>query len=575
MAGSVAICYVVALTWRIRVKRNNSILLVDDSRLNRLTLSDILREGYQIIEAENGKIALEILAERRSEIAVVILDLVMPVMDGFGVMEEVAKHPEYKYIPIIVATTDDDVENERRCLELGAWDFIPKSFRPEIIRFRVMNAISKNKMRLLEYDMLTGIYNQQRFYQATRDMLDETNDQKFAFIHFDIECFKMINAFYGVKTGDKLICYVASQIHDIMKDREGTFGRINGDIFCICIPFESVQEIADILEELKMRVREYAADIYHINTAAGIYIIEDNDMDVSVIYDKSCIAAKQCKGHYMVSQALYTKEMGEKLEREQRIVSEMDRALEQEEFLIYFQPKYELKEYRPNGAEALVRWRKPDGTLISPGEFIPVFEQNGFITKLDYYVWEKVCQFIRQELDEGREPEPISVNVSRMNLYQPHFLESISNLIKKYNVSPKYLYLELTESMFSDSAHVIYDSVANLHEMGFTILMDDFGSGYSSLNVLKDVDLDVLKLDMKFFSKGSSLKGEKIVESVIRMADSLKMPVIAEGVEEKHQVEMLSMLGCNFIQGYYFAKPMPMDAYRRLVRGLPEKEKEN
>lgn len=555
------------------MKKNNSILLVDDSRLNRMTLSEILQEGHQIIEAENGRIALDILAERREEIAVVILDLVMPVLDGFGVLEEIARHPEYKYIPIIVATTDDDVENEKRCLELGVWDFIPKTFRPEIIRFRVMNVIKKSKLRLLEYDTLTGIYNQQRFYQVTRDMLDESREQKFAFIHFDIECFKMINAFYGVKTGDRLICFVARQIADIMNGREGTYGRINGDIFCICIPFEKVQEIADVLEDLKQRVRDYAEDIYHINTAAGIYIIEDNDMDVSVIYDKASIAAKQCKGHYMVSQSLYTKEMGEKLEREQRIVSEMDRALNQEEFVVYFQPKYELKQYRPNGAEALVRWRKPDGTLVPPGEFIPIFEQNGFITKLDYYVWEKVCQFIRRELDDGREPEPISVNVSRVNLYQPHFLESITNLLKKYRISPKYLYLELTESTFSDSAHVIYDSVENLHDLGFTILMDDFGSGYSSLNVLKDVNLDVLKLDMKFFSKGSStVKGQKIVESVIRMADSLKMPVIAEGVEEKHQVEMLSGLGCNYIQGYYFAKPMPEEQYRRLVRGLPMNE---
>lgn len=564
---------VAPLEGAVKMKKQNSILLVDASSQSRLTLSEILHEGYQMIEAENGQAALDILAERREEIAVVIVDLVMPVLDGFGLLEEIGKHPEYKFVPVIVATADNDVENEKRCLALGAWDFISKSSCSEIIRFRVMNVIKNNRLRMLEYDILTGIYNQQRFYQATRDMLDESKEQKFAFIHFDIECFKMINTLYGAKAGEKVICYVAQQLQEVMRHRAGTYGRIVGDIFCICLPFENVQEIADVLEDLKGRVRGYEKNLYYIDTAAGIYIIEDNDMNVSVIYDKAAIAAKQCKGHYMVSQAMYTKEMGERLEREQRIVSEMDRALQQEEFVVYFQPKYELKRRCPNGAEALVRWRKPDGRLVGPGEFIPIFEQNGFITKLDYYVWEKVCQFIRRELDDGRVPEPISVNVSRVNLYQPHFLESITNLIEKYDISPEYLYLELTESTFSDSTHVIYDSVEYLHEMGFTILMDDFGSGYSSLNVLKDVNLDVLKLDMKFFSKGSStIKGQKIVESVIRMADSLKMPVIAEGVEERHQVEMLSDLGCNYIQGYYFARPMPAEEYRRLLRGLPVKE---
>ena len=274
-----------------------------------------------------------------------------------------------------------------------------------------------------------------------------------------------------------------------------------------------------------------------------------------------------CKGQYMHHEALYTEQMGKEMQREQQIINEMDTALEEKQFVVYFQPKYELDGYTPRGAEALVRWKKPDGTMVSPGEFIPVFEKNGFIIKLDYYVWDQVCQLIATALRAGRKPDPISVNVSRVNLYNPNFLESLVNLVEKYRIPPEYLHLELTESVFSDTENVILNAVNYLHKAGFTILMDDFGSGYSSLNVLKDIDLDVLKIDMKFLSKGKDDgRGEKILAAVIQMAKALDMPVIAEGVEEKKQVQMLKRLGCNYIQGYYFAKPMPQEDYERLAR---------
>ncbi len=547
--------------------RGNDILIVDDGRLNRTSFADILKDQYGILEAENGKAALEILEKRKNSIALIILDLIMPVMDGYEFLEVYQKSDEYRYIPVIVSTTSDDAETERRCLELGAWDFIPKTFHPEIIRFRVRNAVEKSKVRLLEYDSLTEIYSQQKFFQMTRELLDNSGDEHFAFIHFDIDRFKMINRFYGEKEGDRLICYVANAIREVMReyDSRSIYGRISGDVFGICMPYQELGDIYGVIERIKERIRKHTVH-YYLKTCSGIYLIEDKEMDVSVIFDNACMAAAQCKEKYMVHEAMYTKELSESLKREQEIIDEMDAALEQNQFVVYFQPKYELEGLSPGGAEALVRWRKPDGTMISPGVFIPIFEKNGFITKLDYYVWEKVCQFIRQELDAGRKPAPVSVNVSRVNLYNPKFLDSLIDLVEKYKIPPKYLHLELTESVFSDNATIIQDTVFYLHKAGFTILMDDFGSGYSSLNVLKDVDLDVLKIDMKFFSKGATAeKGAKIIEAVIKMAESLHMTVIAEGVEESEQVEFLTKLGCDYIQGYYFAKPMPQEQYQELM----------
>lgn len=547
--------------------RGNNILIVDDGKLNRTSFAAILKGEYGILEAADGKAALEILAKRKNSIALIILDLIMPVMDGYEFLEAYRKVDEYRYIPVIVSTTNDDAETERKCLELGAWDFIPKTFHPEIIRFRVRNAIDKSKVRLLEYDSLTEIYSQQKFFQMTRELLDNSGEEHLAFIHFDIDRFKMINSFYGAKEGDRLICYVANAIREVMNayDARSTYGRISGDVFGICMPYKELGDIYGVIARIKEQIRKHTVH-YYLETCSGIYLIEDKEMDVSVIFDNACMAAAQCKEKYMVHDAMYTKELSESLKREQEIIDEMDTALEQNQFVVYFQPKYELEDLSPGGAEALVRWQKPDGTMVSPGVFIPIFEKNGFITKLDYYVWEKVCQFIRQELDAGRKPAPISVNVSRVNLYNPKFLDSLIDLVEKYKIPPKYLHLELTESVFSDNATMIQDTVFYLHKAGFTILMDDFGSGYSSLNVLKDVDLDVLKIDMKFFSKGGTAdKGAKIIEAVIKMAESLNMTVIAEGVEEPEQVEFLTKLGCDYIQGYYFAKPMPQEQYQELM----------
>ena len=548
------------------MKTKTHILIVDDSKFNRMTFADILKDDYAIFEAENGREALNILARKSNCIALIILDLAMPEMDGFEFLKIYQQTEAYRYIPVIVATANDDTENESKCLQLGAWDFIPKTFQPDIIRFRVLNAIDKSKVRFLEYDSLTGIYSQQKFYQLTREMLDSSSDEEFAFIHFDIDRFKMINALYGAAEGDRLICYVAYAIKMTMDEYgKSTYGRINGAIFGICMAYKQIKDIYNILEQIKARVRKHVVN-YYFETCAGIYLIQDREMEVDAIFDNASIAATQCKENYMIHEALFTKEMNDKVKHEQSVIDEMSKALDEGQFIVYFQPKYDLEGYNPGGAEALVRWRKPDGTIVSPGEFIPIFEKNGFITKLDFYVWEKVCQFIRQELDEGREPAPISVNVSRVNLYNPNFLESLIDLVEKYKILPRYLHLELTERAFSDSAERIQDAVKYLHKAGFTILMDAFGSGYSSLNVLKDVDLDVLKIDMKFFSKGGTQeKGAKIIEAVIKMAEALDMTVIAEGVEDKEQVEFLTKVGCDYIQGYYFAKPMPEEQYKKLI----------
>lgn len=553
--------------------RRKYVLIVDDCQQDRMAVADVLRSDYDILEACNGKQALEILSRKRAQISLIMLDLMMPVMDGYEFLEMYRKRKEYSYLPVVVCTTEDDPEREQKSLGLGAWDFVLKKSSPGIMRLRAGNAIEKSKVRFLEYDFLTGIYGQQKFYQATRELLDQRAGANFAFIHFDIDRFRIINTLYGSKEGDRLIHFVAGAIRKVMTAYgRGTYGRLGGDVFGMCVPYEDGAAIYHILEGIRAEIRKHSVH-YYLETCAGIYLVDDPDMEVAAMHDNAEIAAAQCKGQYMVHDVLYTEEIGQKVLREQHIIDEMDAALAEQQFIVYFQPKYQLKKMAPYGAEALVRWKKPSGEIVLPNEFIPIFERNGFITKLDYYVWEKVCQFIDSELSQGRNPAPISVNVSRVNLYNPDFMDSLIDLIHRYHIPPHYLNLELTESVFSEDAELIQRAVNYLHDAGFTILMDDFGSGYSSLNILKDVDLDVLKIDMKFFSKGNTAeKGAKIIEAVIRMAESLDMMVIAEGVEEKHQVDFLNDLGCDYIQGYYFGRPMSQDQYEKLTNHDEEEQ---
>ena len=553
--------------------RRKYVLIVDDCQQDRMAVADVLRSDYDILEACNGKQALEILSRKRAQISLIMLDLMMPVMDGYEFLEMYRKRKEYSYLPVVVCTTEDDPEREQKSLELGAWDFVLKNSSHGIMRLRAGNAIEKSKVRFLEYDFLTGIYGQQKFYQATRELLDQRAGANFAFIHFDIDRFRIINTLYGSKEGDRLIHFVAGAIRKVMTAYgRGTYGRLGGDVFGMCVPYEDGAAIYHILEGIRAEIRKHSVH-YYLETCAGIYLVDDPDMEVAAMHDNAEIAAAQCKGQYMVHDVLYTEEIGQKVLREQHIIDEMDAALAEQQFIVYFQPKYQLKKMAPYGAEALVRWKKPSGEIVLPNEFIPIFERNGFITKLDYYVWEKVCQFIDSELSQGRNPAPISVNVSRVNLYNPDFMDSLIDLIHRYHIPPHYLNLELTESVFSEDAELIQRAVNYLHDAGFTILMDDFGSGYSSLNILKDVDLDVLKIDMKFFSKGNTAeKGAKIIEAVIRMAESLDMMVIAEGVEEKHQVDFLNDLGCDYIQGYYFGRPMSQDQYEKLTNHDEEEQ---
>ena len=556
-----------------------TVLIIDDNKINRQILNKILEQHYKTVEAENGQVGLDLLLQNPVGYSAILLDLSMPVMDGYTFLQHIQENSKLKNIPIIVTTSHSETDREIKSLEMGAWDFVSKPYNPDIILFRLKNAISRSQLETLkeivyltEFDKLTGLYTKNHFFQETHRMLTEFSNEKFVFIRFDIDRFSLINSYFGMSHGDKVLRYIAETLPVLVKQADHfTYGRIEADIFAACVSIDrkryqkKYQFAVNLVEKTKRILAEFDKN-FDIVPSFGLYEILDNSIRPNILYDRASLAAKTCKGSYIQLYSWYDDSMEQQLKHDQNIANEMTKALENNQFVPFFQPKYDLRTNKIAGAEALIRWKHPDKGLIPPASFIPIFERNGFVSKVDYYMWESVCKALRKWIDEGKTILPISINISRIDLYNPLLVEVICNLVDKYKIPSNLLNLEITESSYMDTPEIMLQTMSRLQEKGFVVMMDDFGSGYSSLNVLKDMPVDVLKIDMKFLSKDKEDgRSESIIASIVRMAKWLNVTCIAEGAETFRQVEFLKNIGCEFAQGYYYSKPIPQDEFEKLV----------
>lgn len=421
---------------------------------------------------------------------------------------------------------------------------------------------------LATYDELTGIYNKQAFYTKTKEMLLDNPDKNFDLLRINIERFKVLNDLFGESTGDKLLRYIGKFLKEINLPL-CVSGRLYADNFVVC--YEAGKgDSRRMINTLQM-----VADSFAINNRTilsfGLYRIDDKTLPVSVMCDRANMALWKAKGNFKNPYCEYDEKMRQQVLKEQKIINAMEMAIQNKEFTLYLQPKYNIEKGTIIGAEALVRWISQENGFISPGDFIPVFENNGFVYEVDKFIWEESCRYLRKWLDEGREVHPISVNVSRIDLYDPKLVKHLVDLREKYQLPSQYLELEITESAYTEDPEQIITITRQLREAGFVILMDDFGTGYSSLNMLKDIQIDVLKLDMGFLkSSDYSAKGGNILTAILKMAESLKMQTIAEGVETKEQVEFLKSIGCKYVQGFYYSKPLPVEDFEKLISDTEE-----
>lgn len=546
------------------------ILVVDDSSVNRQILCKILSDDYDILQAENGKKALTLLEQHGGRISVILLDIAMPVMNGYEFLDKVQSLPRFLGIPIIVMTQHEGEETEITALSLGASDFLTKPYRPTIIRQRIANIIKLREtasvVNAAERDLLTGVYNKDEFYRRADEMLTKEPQGKFFIISVDVERFKLVNDLFGADEGDKLLKYIAKLLLMSVSE-DGLCGKLSGDIFLALIP----QDVCSDLEHqvfgfMSNSIKDYPLNI-SLSLKYGVYRVESRGVPVNVMCDRAKLAADSIKGKYDVDFAYYEESLREVLLAEQQILSDMKAALRNKEFVVYFQPIYDLVTETLTSAEALVRWMHPQKGIISPSQFIPLFEKNGFITDLDIYVWDYTCRAIRQWLDSGYSVVPVAVNVSRMDIYDPNLPDILMGIINKYELTPRHLSLEITETAYTESPIQLIKAVRALHELGFIIEMDDFGSGYSSLNMLSELPLDMLKIDMQFLhSYTQENRKGNILNFIISLAKWLGLTVVAEGIETHAHMMFLRSMGCNYGQGFYFSRPMIETDFGNLLR---------
>ena len=417
------------------------------------------------------------------------------------------------------------------------------------------------------HSVLKGIGKRRRFRRNVNDLLFSSSKQ-IGFIQFDIRKFKIINDLYGEKFGDKVLDFIMNQLKEYC-NKEQYFINLRSDVFMIVTEYEKEEELIDFIHQLDARIKNFKN--VKLQIVYGVYTVEDREMELRQMEDRSAMARKAAKDNILTNILFYNEQFKDSLYNRKFIEENMQAAISERQFVMYLQPKYSIIKNEIIGAEALVRWNHPERGMIFPDQFIPIIEENGFIKKVDYYIWEEACRFIRRCEEAGISSCPVSVNVSRVHLRDNECIQVLSDMIERCKITKKLLELEITETANDQQ---ISKKALQLKEEGFTLLMDDFGSGYSSLNILLETPFDMIKLDKKFMENMIvSGKGRLILEQVVLMADKLELGLLAEGVETQEQIEMLQNIGCDQVQGYYYARPMPADDFFSLLKEQQDSRK--
>lgn len=414
-------------------------------------------------------------------------------------------------------------------------------------------------------DDLTGVYYNDTFFEKADEFLKGAERERYCMMAVDVEHFRLFNKIHGSESGRSLLKAIADMLVRFTEMYGGVAGYLGGDNFATIAAYDKEKLEAlriDIRDEIQNRINTVG---YH--PVFGIYHIMDGTTAVIEMYEYAKLALSHVIGDYREHSCEYYPDMDGKMEEEIHLLTEIQKGMDNDEFTFFVQPQCDISKTKIVGAESLVRWIRKDGTMNPPGMFVPILEKNGFIADLDMVVWEKVCRWLRECVDKGYHPVPISINVSRIDIFSMDVPKYLRSLMEKYDLDTTLLKVEITESAYIENDEVIVDTVKELQEYGFWVMMDDFGSGYSSLNMLKSVPVDVIKMDMRFLeiNEQEEEKGVGILESVINMARQMKVPIVVEGVEYKKHEQLLQRMGCRYTQGYYYYRPMSIAAFEELI----------
>ena len=545
-----------------------TVLVVDDEDVNRALLGTILEQKYTVLYAKNGREALEQIRSNSEELSLVLLDLLMPELDGYAVLGEINKDAKLKKIPVIVLTSEKSAEI--KSLELGAADFLSKPYDlPEVILARVWHSIQlfeeTNIIQATENDALTGLYTPEFFFEYCHLYDHRHPTYEMDSIVLDFSNFHLLNELHGRETGDTVLAKIADAIRELLDESKGIACRHDADTFYIYTKHRV--EYTSLLEKVTNQLSSILK-AQEIRLRLGVYFDKAREIPLESRFDRALQACNGLRSKHGTAIAIYDEEMHQKEMFGARLLEDFDTAIREKQFKVYYQPKYNITGDTPllSSCEALIRWIHPSLGFIRPDLFIPLFEENGLVQKLDRYVWKEAAEQIKKWRDSYGVVVPISVNVSRVDISDPDMTDYICSIINKNDVSSGDYLLEITESAYTDNSQQIIDIVNNLRNKGFRIEMDDFGSGYSSLNMLSTLPIDALKLDKGFINNiKHGNKEMRMVELILEIADFLNVPVIAEGVETKEQLELLKVAKCDVIQGYYFSKPIPPEEFNALI----------
>ena len=546
-------------------KGRRRILVIEDEFINREILGFLLSDTYDLAFAETGEQALAILEAQFETLSLVLLDLNLPDMKGMDILRRIKADVRTAMLPVIVMTADQEAEVES--LSLGAIDFIPKPYpKREVILARVLRTIElfegRDIIHWTERDQITGLYNREFFYRYAAQFDSFHPDEATDAIVLDINHFHMINERHGREFGNEVLRRVGQKLLEVVREGNGIVCRRESDTYLVyCLHREGFE---DIIESVSLQMGEG----YRVRVRLGVYPDVDKTIDMERRFDRAKQAADKVKNSFTGAVGVYDSSMHEKEVFAEQLLESFHTAIRERQFVVYFQPKFDIRPDKPrlSSAEALVRWIHPTLGFISPGVFIPLFEENGLIRELDSYVWREAARHIRLWKQKLGLSIPVSVNVSRIDLYDPQLLETLQGLVAEFGLNRGEMLLEITESAYTENSEQIISVVNSLRESGFHIEMDDFGTGYSSLNMITQVPIDALKLDMKFIRTAfADRKDTRLLVAVIGLAKSLGLPTVAEGVETEEQVDALREMGCDIVQGYFFSRPLPPKGFEAFV----------
>lgn len=550
------------------------ILIADDEMINREILGEILKDDYEVLFASDGGQTIEMIRANSGTLSLVLLDIMMPVMSGLEVLKAMKEDAQLSRIPVVVMTAEKDTEVES--LRLGATDFIPKPYPDvDVIHARVQRTIElfedRDTIQSTERDALTGLYNREFFFRYAEQYDQFHPDTVMDAVIVDINHFRMVNERYGKAYGDQVLRQIGEQLRETVGADGGIVSRLEADTFMIYCPHRDDYEA--LLEKAAASLTSEDASQNRVRLRVGIYYCADKSIDLERRIDRAKMAADTIKGSFAKSIAVYDNDLHERQLYAERLIEDFSAAIREKQFKVYYQPKFDIRPDTPvlSSAEALVRWVHPELGMISPGVFIPLFEENGLIQQLDTYVWRETARQIRDWKDRLEYSVPVSVNVSRIDMYDPKLPDTLQGIVQETGLTGRDLLLEVTESAYTQDSAQIIETVEALREKGFRTEMDDFGTGYSSLNMISTLPIDALKLDMQFIRNAFKEGGNThMVEVIIGISDYLSVPVIAEGVETQEQLHVLKSLGCDIVQGYFFSKPVPAEEFEPFI--LQKKE---